>query len=57
MVLETVKSFWKLVTKDRFPKLKDFAQKMRSTFGNTCVRVHTFSTIKQVKSTAKIEIE
>jgi len=24
-VLETVKSFWKLVSKNRFPKLKDFA--------------------------------
>ena len=30
MVLETVKSFRKLVSKDRFPKLKDFAVKMRS---------------------------
>ena len=29
-VLETVKSFWKLVSKYRFPKLKDFAPKMRS---------------------------
>jgi len=34
-VLETVKSFRKLVSKDRFPKLKDFVLEMRSTFGNT----------------------
>jgi len=27
MVLETVKSFWKLTSKNRFPKLKDFALK------------------------------
>jgi len=30
-VLQTVDSFWKLVRKDRFPKLKDFALKMHST--------------------------
>ena len=29
-VLETVKSFPKLVSKDRFPKLEDFSLKMRS---------------------------
>jgi len=34
-VLETVESFWKLISKGRFPKLKDFALKMDSTFGNT----------------------
>jgi len=28
-VLETLKSFWKLFSKDRFLKLKDFALKMR----------------------------
>jgi len=37
-VLETVDSFWKLVSTDRFPKLKDFALKMHSTFGN----IYTF---------------
>jgi len=59
-VLETVKSFWKLVSKNRFAKLKDFALNMRWTFGSTystCVRVRTFSTLKQVKSTVKTEIE
>jgi len=55
-VLETVKSFWKLVSNNRFPKLKDFALKMHWTFGNTystCMRVRTFSTLKQDKSTVK----
>jgi len=59
-VLQTVKSFWKLVSKNRFPKLKDFALNMRWTFGktcSTCVRPRTFSTLKQVKSTVKTEIE
>ena len=59
-VLETVKSFWKLVNKNRFPTLKDVALKMCWTLGNThstCVRAHTFSTLKQVKSKAKSEIE
>ena len=34
-VLENVNSFWKLVSKNGFPKLKDFALKMHLTFGNT----------------------
>jgi len=34
-----VESFWKSVSKDRFPKLKDFALKMRSMFGNTYVYI------------------
>jgi len=43
-VLETLKSFWNLFRKDRFPKLNDFALKMRSTFKNTCMcgRTYTF---------------
>jgi len=43
-VLETVESFRKLVGKDRFLKLKDFALKMHSTFGNTyiCEWEHIF---------------
>jgi len=36
-VLETENSFVKLVSKDRFPKLKDFALKMHSTFGSTYI--------------------
>jgi len=43
-VLETAESFWKLVSKDRFPKLKDFALKWHSTFANThiCVWAYNF---------------
>ena len=39
---ETQEKFWKLVSKDKFPKLKDFAIKMHSLFGSTyvCVKVH-----------------
>ena len=32
---ETQECFWKLVSKDRFPKLKNFALKMHSMFGST----------------------
>jgi len=38
-VLETVESLRKLVSKDNFHKLKDFALKMHSTFGNTWIFV------------------
>jgi len=41
--LQTAESFWKLVSKDRFPKLQDFALKMHSIFGSTHVRENTFS--------------
>ena len=50
---ETQKRFWKLVSKDKFPKLKDFALKMHSMFGSTYVRESTFSTMKLVKSRSK----
>ena len=33
-MLKTLDSFWKLVMKDRFVKLKDFALKMHSMYGN-----------------------
>jgi hypothetical protein len=35
---ENRKSFWKLVCKDRFPKLRDFALKLHSVFGSTYIR-------------------
>jgi len=44
MVLETVK---KLVSKDRFCKLKDFTRKMHSTFGNTYPLI-SFNTCESV---------
>jgi len=34
-VIETVDSFLKFISEDRFPKLKIFALKMHSTFRNT----------------------
>ena len=47
---ETQKRFWKLVSKDKFPKLKDFAPKMHSMFGSTYVCEVTFFTVQLVKS-------
>jgi len=44
--LQTAESFWKLVSKDRFPKLKDFALKMHSNFGSTYVYESTFSILQ-----------
>jgi len=41
--LQTVESFWKLVSKDSFPKLQDFALKGHSIFESTHVRENTFS--------------
>jgi len=53
--LQTVKGFWKLVSKDRFLKLKNFAQKCtRRLKAHTCVRVHF---IRWSKSNLKTEIE
>jgi len=48
MVLKTAESFWKLVSKERFLKLKNFTLKC-TQFGNTLYE-DTFSTMKQVKS-------
>ena len=50
---ETQKILWKLVSKDKFPKLIDFALKMHSMFGSTYVCESTFSTMKLVKSRNK----
>jgi len=49
-VLETVESFGKLVSKERFLKLQGFALKMHSMFANKYVCESTFSTMKQVQS-------
>jgi len=48
MVLESVESFWELASNDRFLKMKGFALKMHSMFGNTYVCEHIFS--REVKS-------
>jgi len=47
---DCIESLWKLVSKDRFLKLKDIALNTRLAFGNTYVYESTFSTMKQVKS-------
>jgi hypothetical protein len=47
---ENPKSFWKLVCKDRDPKLRDFALKLHSFFSSTYICECTFSTMKHVKS-------
>jgi len=44
------KTFCKLVSKDMFPKLKDFTLKMHAMFGRTNVCESAFSTMKQAKS-------
>ena len=48
--------FWKLVSKNKFHELKDFALKMHSMFGSTYVCKSTFSTMKLVKSRNKNRI-
>ena len=44
--------FWKLVSKEQFPCLRDFALKMCSMFGSTYICESTFSCMKQLKSDA-----
>jgi len=43
-VLETAESFGKLVSKERFLNIQDFALKMHSMFANTYVYESTLST-------------
>ena len=47
---EIQERFWKLVSEDKFPKLKDFALNMHSMFGSKYVCESTFSTMQLVKS-------
>ena len=42
--------FWKLVSKEQFPCLRDFALKMCSTFGSTYICESIFSCMKRLKS-------
>ena len=42
---EIQERFWKLVSKDKFPKMKDFAPKTHSVFGSAYVCESTFSTM------------
>ena len=50
---ESEKRLWKLLSRDKFPKLKDFSLKMHSMFRSTYVCESTFSTMKHVKSRNK----
>jgi predicted SprT family Zn-dependent metalloprotease len=49
---ENLKSFWKLICKDRFPNLRDLALTLHSVFGSTYEYTCecTFSTMRHVKS-------
>ena len=50
-------NFWKLVSKERFPKLRDFSLKLLSMFGSTYVCECTFSVMKQVKSKTRNQMQ
>jgi len=54
MVLETAESFWKLVSEERFFKLKVFALKLHPMFTHTCAWVNI---VRRNKSNLKTEIE
>jgi len=55
VVLATAESFWKLVSKERFLKLKNFTLKCtRCLEIHTCVRVHF---LRWSKSNLQTEIE
>ncbi|XP_072375922.1 general transcription factor II-I repeat domain-containing protein 2B-like [Diabrotica undecimpunctata] len=47
---EDISTFWKLVAKNRFPKLRNFALKLYSMFGSTYICESTFSALKHIKS-------
>jgi len=53
-VLETAESFRKLVSEERFFKVKDFALKLHSMFAHTCAWVNF---LQWSKSNLKTEIE
>lgn len=50
-------NFWKLVSKERFPKLLKFSLQMLSLFGSTYVCESAFSALKQIKSKTRNRIE
>lgn len=50
-------NFWKLISKERFPKLLKFALQMLSLFGSTYVCESAFSALKQIKSKSRNRIE
>ena len=50
---ERNKAFWKLVSNEQFPVLREFALRMLSMFGSTCICESTFSVMKRLKSNAR----
>uniref|UniRef100_A0A6P7H1K4 General transcription factor II-I repeat domain-containing protein 2B-like n=1 Tax=Diabrotica virgifera virgifera TaxID=50390 RepID=A0A6P7H1K4_DIAVI len=54
---EDISTFWKLVSKDRFPKLRNFALKVYSMFGSMYICESTFSALKHIKSKTRNRIE
>lgn len=50
-------NFWKLVSKERFPKLLKFSLELLSLFGSTYVCETAFSALKQIKSKERNRIE
>ncbi|XP_072377697.1 EPM2A-interacting protein 1-like [Diabrotica undecimpunctata] len=54
---EDISTFWKLVFKDRFPKLRNFALELYSMFGSTYIFESTFSALKHIKSKTRNRME
>ncbi|XP_050515720.1 general transcription factor II-I repeat domain-containing protein 2-like [Diabrotica virgifera virgifera] len=54
---EGISTFWKLVSKDRFPKLRNFALKLYSMFGSTYICESTFSALKHIKCEIRNRME
>ena len=50
---ERNEAFWKLVSNEHFPVLRDFALRMLSMFGSTYICESTFSVMKRLKSNAR----
>ena len=50
---ERYETFWKLVSKEQFPYLRNFAQKMCSKFGSTYVCESAFSIMQRIKSNTR----
>ena len=48
--MENPESFWKFVSKERFPLLKDAAMKLYSMFGSTYICECTFSAMNNIKT-------
>jgi hypothetical protein len=50
-------NFWKLISKERFPKLLKFSLQMLLLIGSTYVCESAFSALKQIKSKTRNRIE